>query len=339
MKKSGRRISKEAIGLAGGIALTMSMTTAALSEQLKLALFVPFKNAYYAQTIASTQSIVKEAAGTVEVFDAGSDAQQQARQIQDATVSTRFNAFMIVPFDGGGVVPFVKAAADAGIKVAIDTTVVGTDLKTEKIQVPGVVSSATNPPYHDGRSIGENVVEACKNINPCKAIYLAGKFSFGYDSGVRTGVEEVLKSHPNIKIVSMVEGNYLADTAFKTMRDAFLANPDVNVVFSTSDTMIAGAVKAAKASGLTLGEGGIKLVGNGGSEIAAQGIKDGTWYSSLIWMPTSSAQFNIKNLEAAVNGKPLPGEAAIYTPKALSPVGLFIDKTNVDKFKPEYQGS
>jgi ABC-type sugar transport system substrate-binding protein len=51
------------------------------------------------------------------------------------------------------------------------------------------------------------------------------------------------------------------------MRDAFLANPNVDVVFSAAGAMITGAVRAAKASGLTLGEGG--------SEIAAPGIKDG----------------------------------------------------------------
>jgi ribose transport system substrate-binding protein len=170
-------------------------------------------------------------------------------------------------------------------------------------------------------------------------IYLAGKFSFGYDSGVRKGVDKVLTGHPNITIVALVEGNYLADTAYTTMRDAFEAHPDVNVVFSTSDTMIEGAVRAAKIDGLKLGDTGIKLIGNGGSEIAWNGIKDGTWYSSLIWMPQTSANFNIQNLQNAVDGKPAAAKLAIYTTKDLSPVGLFLDRNNLDKFKPEYQGS
>lgn len=312
---------------------------AASGEAANIAFFVPIKNSYVDSNIKAVEAVASELGGTVETFVSDFDAQKQATQIQDAIASGNYNAFLIYPVDSVGVVPFVEEAVEAGIATAIETIAVGESLETEAIQVDGVVSSAANPPYLDGQSIGQAVVEACEGVDPCNVIHLAGNFAFGYDVGLRDGVKDAIKDHPNIKIVATGEGEYQADPAYNVMRDLLQANSDVDVVFAASDVMMGGAERALSDAGIEVGPDTVKLIGDGGSEIAYKGISDGTWWRSLVWLPETSARFNVENLFRAVRGEPIPEPSAVYTSRDLSPIGLFMTSENAADLEPQWVGN
>ena len=305
----------------------------------RIALFGPVKNSYVDAVVKGAKAQAKRSRASVDVFISDFDAQKQATQIQDAIASRKYQAFIVYPVDSAGVVPFVQEALRAGIKVAAETSVVGKSLKTKAIQVRGMSSSAANPPYLDGKSAGLATIQACRGLNPCKVIHLAGNFAFGYDVGFRDGLQDALKGQSRIRIVATPQGQYQADPAYNAMRDSLQANDDVNVITSTSDVMIGGAERAVKDAGLALGGArGVRLIGNGGSTIAQAGLKARTWYASIVWLPLQSSSFNVRNLVAAVRKQPI-ARKAVYTTADLSPIGILMTRANANKFKAQWTGS
>jgi ribose transport system substrate-binding protein len=303
----------------------------------KVALFAPIKNSYVEAVIQSATATAEGLGGSVEVFVADFDAAKQQSQIQNAITSEKFNAFIVYPVDSAGVVPVVEEAIGEGIPVAAETVVIGPDSKTDAIQVDGLTSSAANPPYLDGQSGAEATIKACADRDPCKVVFLAGDFAFGYDTGFQAGLKDGLASQPQIEVVAEPQGKYQADPAYTAMRPVLQANPDANVVVSTSDVMIGGAVRAVEDAGMTAGADGVALIGNGGSEIGYKGVQDGTWFGTIVWLPEQSARLNVENLTRALNDQPID-QPAVYTTR-LSPIGVVLDASNVADFTPQWAGS
>jgi ribose transport system substrate-binding protein len=307
-------------------------------EKLKLALFVPLKNSYVDSVIQATTTEAEKLGGTVEVFDANFDGAAQLSQIQDAIASQKFNAFIVYPLDAAGVVPGVEEALAADIKVGVETTPVGKDASTADPQVEGISVSSVNPPALDGESMATAVLEACGDRDPCNVLHVAGDFAFYYDVGFAEGLEKGLEGSP-AKLVQTVKGQYQADPAFNAVRDALQARDDIHVVTSTSDVMMGGAERAVTEAGLEPNpDGGVALIGNGGSAVAAEGIEKGTWWGSVVWLPDVSSKRNVEALNDAINGKETnpPG---VYTTEELSPIGLFLRPDNAAEFEAQWEGN
>lgn len=307
-------------------------------EQLKLALFAPFKNSYVNSVIATATAQTEKLGGSLQVFDANFDAAKQSGQIQDAIASNKFNAFIVYPLDAAGVVPPIEQAIEAGVKVGVETTPVGDRADTADIQVEGIAVSSANPPALDGESMAQAVTEACGDKSPCNVLHVAGDFAFYYDVGFLDGLKEGL-SGSSAEIVQTVKGEYQADPAYNAVRDALQARKDIDVITSTSDVMMGGAERAVVDAGLEADpESGVALIGNGGSKVAFDGVKKGTWWGSVVWLPEVSANRNVESLQKAINGEAIepPG---IYTTEELSPIGLFLRPDNVDGFEPQWEGN
>lgn len=307
-------------------------------EKLKLALFVPLKNSYVESVIQATTAETEKLGGTVEVFDANFDGAAQLSQMQDAIASQKFNAFIVYPLDAAGVVPGVEEALSAGIEVGVETTPVGKEADTADPQVEGISVSSVNPPALDGESAATAVLEACGDREPCNVLHVAGDFAFYYDVGFLEGLKKGLQGSP-AKLVQTVKGAYQADPAFNAVRDALQARDDIHVVTSTSDVMMGGAERAVSDAGLDPNpDGGVALIGNGGSAVAAEGIEKGTWWGSVVWLPEVSSKRNVKGLHNAINGKETnpPG---VYTTSELSPIGLFLRPDNAGEFEPQWEGN
>jgi ABC-type sugar transport system substrate-binding protein len=317
---------------------TGESTAEASGEKLKLALFVPLKNSYVDSVIKATTAETEALGGTVEVFDANFDAAAQLSQIQDAIASQNFNSFIVYPLDAAGVVPPVEEALAADIKVGVETTPVGKRADTAEPQVEGISVSSVNPPALDGESMAKAVVEACGDHDPCNVLHVAGDFAFYYDVGFLEGLKKGLEGTP-AKLVQTVKGADQADPAFNAVRDALQARDDIHVVTSTSDVMMGGAERAVSDAGLEPNpDGGVALIGNGGSAVAAEGIKKGTWWGSVVWLPEVSSKRNVEALQNAINGKETnpPG---VYTASELSPIGLFLRPDNAAEFEPQWEGN
>jgi ribose transport system substrate-binding protein len=319
-------------------AATGATTTAAADKPVNVAFFSPVAaNAVAASAWAGAQQEAKKLGAKVTMFDAGFDQNKQISQMQDAIVSGKYQAFVVMPVNGAVLVDPTKAASDKGIKVVADWNNIGPDLSSTKPQVPGVTSVVASDLGADGVTMGNAIVRACEGIDPCTAVFMPGSFKQATETLRMDKVKGVLASHPNIKLKMSAEGGYLADPAMKAATDVLQADPDINVIATPADQMAVGVIQAIKNAG-KLGQ--IKVIGGGTTQTGVKLVRDGTIFSDTVLVPKTQAAKATELAIQAARGETVPASVDAAT---LSPMGGEITKeklaTGAGKtFTGEYDG-
>ncbi len=286
-------------------------------------------NSFSQETFRGIKEYAAAHNATATFLDANFDSAKQIAGIQDAAVSGKFDAIILNANDPNGVVPAVREAIDADIKVVASFVPLGPDLTTLEPQVEGLTATVAQTPTSTGENTGKIIVQACENVDPCNVAYLPGSKALPLETVRTEGVTSVLKQHPNIKVVSEQEGGYTADTGLKTAQNVLQAHRDVNVIAS-SDQAITGAAHAVKDAGL---EGKVKLIGQGAAKQAVQAIRAGTWFGAYVYVPYSEGKKSAELAIDAVRGKAVPKSLNSET---LSPIGPIATKKTLGDFTGDW---
>src|SRR6185436_2797387 len=155
-----------------GALLTAGVSSGSSQKTVRLAFFNPIvANALTASQYRGIKLSAGKAHATVTQFDAGFDQNKQIKQIQDAIVAKKYDAFVITPVNGAVLVKPTEDAIKAGIKVVAIFNDIGPDLDSIKPQVKGISSVIGQRLSINGQLIGQWIVNACGNKNPCNAAY------------------------------------------------------------------------------------------------------------------------------------------------------------------------
>jgi ribose transport system substrate-binding protein len=265
------------------------------------------------------------------VFDAKFTTNVQVNQLRDALVSNKYQAWFIGPNDGGPLTPTIKQAVAKGVKVGCALVPCGPNIRDVNVQIPGQVIFSGLGFYPNGQLLGQGVVKACANINPCEVLWLPGLPTLPLEVARQDGLYSVIKPHKNIKIVAVAAGGYLAAPALTATSNVLRAHPTLNVVVSSGDQMIAGAYKAEQLAGKA---GKVANIGNGCTIEAKQLILQGKESYCSVYQPETEAEIVVQALINAVNGK---GKTGLYVnSNATSPIGGLGTKQNIAKFTPQF---
>jgi ribose transport system substrate-binding protein len=267
---------------------------------------------------------------TFTSFDSNFSPTTEVNEIEDAVTSHKYNAFVVGPVDGASVVPAVKQAVAAGIKVGALGYPIGPSFTiTDRPQVPGVVMSLVNNPIPDGTVTASRVKALCVGKNPCNIVVLTGVRTEAAEGIRYNAVKQTLA--PNDKIVSTCDGNFTQSGGFTCMQDALQITRHINVVMTPSgDQMLSGAQKALAGDGIKIGnqnpQGLFKFVGTGADQDAVKEIRAGLWDSSRVYLgyPTVSS-IMVMALYANINGHGSEWPQA-FDVDAVSPIGPIADK-------------
>jgi len=326
----------------GGFALVSillvaaTVTASAVGSQRKtinIAVFAASSaNTYWAAEVQGARDIAKKNPGVkLTVFDGQFNTNKQLSQMRDALVSNKYQAWFVGPNDGGPLTPTIKQAIKKGVKVGCALVPCGPNIRDTKVQIPGQVIFAGLGFYPNGQLLGKLVVQGCKGIDPCKVLWLPGLPTLPLEKARQDGLYSIIKPHANIKVVAVAAGGYVAAPALKATQDVLSAHPDLNVIVSSGDQMIAGAVKAAQLAGKA---GKIKMYGNGCTFEAKQLILQGKQTGCTVYLPRTEGRLVVQALIDAVNGKGKTGVSIDPTPR--SPIGGLGTKANISKFTPEF---
>jgi len=326
----------------GGIAVVAILVLAAIvaasavgsqRKTINIAVFAASSaNTYWAAEVAGAKDIAKKNPGVkLTVFDGQFNTNKQISQLRDALVSKKYDAWFVGPNDGGPLTPTIKQAIKGGVKVGCALVPCGANIRETKVQIPGQVIFAGLGFFPNGQLLGKLVVQGCKGVNPCKVLWLPGLPTLPLEKARRDGLYLIIKSHSNIKVVAVAAGGYVAAPALKATQDILSAHPDLNVIVSSGDQMIAGAVKAAQLAGKA---GKIKMYGNGCTFEAKQLILQGKQTGCTVYLPRTEGHLVVQALVNAVNGKGKTGVSINPTP--MSPIGGLGTKANISKFSPEF---
>jgi ribose transport system substrate-binding protein len=230
-------------------------------------------NSFSTATFSGIRDYAKAHGSTAEFIDPNFDVQTQVRQIQDAVTAKRFGVFIVQANDGTAVVPAVRAAVRAGIKVVVDFTPLGNRYDTAQPQVGGTVT-LVDVPTRNGSALGGLAVEACRSrrLSPCKVAYLEGLRALPLDNARTKAALGALRSAPGVTVKGDLEGGYTQQSGRKAMQDLLQRQPDIDVVIGSSQAII-GAEAVAKNKR-------ILYIANGGSRQAVRAVQDGRWFAA-----------------------------------------------------------
>jgi ribose transport system substrate-binding protein len=315
--------------------LAAVLTSAAVgskSKTINIAIFAASSaNTYWAAEVEGAKDIAKKNPNVkLTVFDGQFNTNKQLGQMRDALVSNKYQAWFVGPNDGGPLTPTIKQAIKKGVKVGCSLVPCGPNIRVAKVQIPGQTIFAGLGFYPNGQLLGRLVVQGCKGIDPCKVLWLPGLPTLPLEKARQDGLYSIIKPHKNIKVVAVAAGGYLAAPALKATQDVLSAHPDLNVIVSSGDQMIAGAFKAAQLAHKT----GIKMYGNGCTFEAKQLILQGKQTGCTVYLPRTEGRLVVQALVVAVNGKGKTGVSIDPTPR--SPIGGLGTKANISKFSPEF---
>ena len=258
-----------------------------------------------------TQS-VKEAAQDVHAkrylyTNAHSNEAKQVADIE-SMINQGVQALVIAPLNSTGLQPaFAQAAAKHIPIITVDRKTAGTVCKD-------YLTFVGSDFYKQGEISAEQLVKATNGH--AKIAELQGAYGNSVETQRTDGFAKVIKQHPGMTIVSAQTGNWSTTDAQKVMSEILLAHPDINAIYTQSDTMMYGALTALRDAGKTAGKD-VKIVTIDGTKQGVEDIKDGKVYADDETNPRFGP-IAMKELQNWFDGKPVPQDITIkdhlYTP-------------------------
>ncbi len=252
-------------------------------EAVQIAYFAPQANTYAEATFRGIEDVANERGGEVTRVDSGFDATLQFNQIQDAVTQERYDAFIIIPLDYTLVLPAVEEAIAAGVAVVNTDLALGPDFTTSDPQVEGQAGTVVNPGSERALRMVDMIELACETLDECQIGYIAGLATLDFEMEVRAELESRVAEHDNWELVAYQDGHgYLAEPAIPIAQNILQANPELNVLATSSDQATAGAELAVDESGRA---GEILIVSSGGSCPAVEAVEEGRWFGTVVDLP------------------------------------------------------
>jgi ribose transport system substrate-binding protein len=285
-------------------------------------------NSYDAPMLAAAKSVAKAAGAKVAVFDAANDPKKQLAQLQTVSTSKQYNAIIVQPIFGPQLIPTIKAAIKAGIKVVNIDQILGTNPGTAAPPVKGMSGNVVFVQTEIGTKQGGLVVNACNALkaNPCKVGYLYSVKVSSLDTAIRKGFDSVTAGH-GIQVVAEGETFYNPANALKASQTMLQAQSGLNVIVG-ADQGATGAQQALNGQHVT-------LIGYGGGEVGLKAVAAGQWYGTVMQRPATEGKLGMQcAIRAVRTGKNCGG---IDVLKGL-PDGGVVTKANASKFKAEWPG-
>jgi ribose transport system substrate-binding protein len=331
-------ISRSAKGRAAAFAILVAIVAAAVvvgtasgaasASKPRIAyLSFAVANSYDAPMLAAAKAVAKGKA-SVSVFDAANDPKKQLSQLQTAITSKKYDGIIVQPIFGPQLIPTIKTAIKAGIKVVNIDQILGTNPGTAAPPVKGLSGNVVFVQTQIGRKQGGLVVKACAelNANPCKVGYLYSVKVSSLDTAIRKGFDAVTAGH-GVQVVAEGETFYNPANALKAAQTMLQAQPDMNVIVG-ADQGATGAQQALNGKDVT-------LIGYGGGGVGLKAVASGAWYGTVVQRPATEGRLGMQCVIKAVKtGKGCGGIDVL----AGLPNGGVVTKANASKFKAEWPG-
>src|ERR1700730_14706530 len=200
---------------------------------------------------------------------------------------------------------------------------------------PGLSTTLTmQGPYHFDNML-DNAFASCKGN--CQVAAVGGFVGSDLFTYWENAIKKAAAKYPNVQVVVDEPANFDPRIALKKIQDALLAHPHINIVISSWDDMSRGVEQAVVAAGKIPGKD-VSIFSGGATKVGVEKVKSGKWASTMAYLPYQEAYYGADALMMALDGKPINAyidEALL--PEIVNSTGtVFINKDNVDKYKPVY---
>jgi simple sugar transport system substrate-binding protein len=250
---------------------------------------------------ANTKSI-QESAAAAGIELKFSDAQQkQENQIKAirSYIQQKVDVIAFSPVVESGWDTVLKEAKDAGIPVILTDRAV--DSKDTSLYKTFIGSDFVE----EGRKAGQWLVEATKDAQgDVNIVQLEGTTGSAPANDRMAGFKEVIKDHPNLKIIASQTGDFTRAKGKEVMQAFLQAHKKIDVLYAHNDDMALGAIQAIEAAGLKPGVD-IKIISVDGVHDGMQAAADGKINYIVECNPLLGPQL-MDAVKAVVAGEQIP---------------------------------
>ncbi len=194
------------------------------------------KGARRAETQLGIELIVKTAAQETSI--------EQQIQIVDDLVAAKVDAIVIAPGDSQRLVPVLKKAADAGIKlINIDNRLDPETLKQTGLPpIPFISVDNEKAAYASAKFIADGAKPGTQ------AAILEGIRSADNARQRMEGAKHAFAENKAIKLVASESANWKIDEGYSVTKQIFAKHPQIRLLFAANDMMALGALQYLKES-------------------------------------------------------------------------------------------
>ncbi|PWJ93787.1 MULTISPECIES: sugar ABC transporter substrate-binding protein [Mesorhizobium] len=265
-------------------------------------------NSYVATYLDTFNTYTKQLGVKTIVLDAQVDPAKQSDQVQDL-IAQQADVMIVWPVNGKAIVPALRKAKEAGIPVVVTNS----QADPSAADYFNTFSGPDN--IKQANSAGEMMVEALGGKG--NVVVIDGLPGYSVAQEREKGFLDVIKQHPDIKVLDIQPGDWSREKAQSVMEAYLVKYGDkIDGVYSADSDMGVGAlaaVKAAIAEG-KIKPGKIKFTDCTLFAAAYDEIKAGNYYGSVLQSPVVDAQAAIQAAIQIAEGKELPKQLFFASP-------------------------
>jgi ABC-type sugar transport system substrate-binding protein len=268
--------------------------------------------------LANTESI-KTAARQAGIDLIFVDSEQQPEKQLEAVrsfIARKVDIISFSPIVESGWEPVLREAKAAGIPVFITDRAV--DVKDESLWVTLMGSDFVE----EGRRAARWLIDYLKTEQPINIVELEGTIGSAPAIDRKIGFEEVLRDHPNYRIIMSRSGDFFRSVGKEVMqqilKDLSAEGRKMDVLFAHNDDMAIGAISAMEAAGIRPGKD-VVIVSVDGIRDAFKAMIAGRLNCSVECSPLLGPQL-MKAVKDFVAGKELP--VRIVTSEVVFPAAV-----------------
>ncbi len=264
----------------------------------KIALFMTHMSNEFTITLSdAVRAEVEKRGYEYSVYDAGQDAAQQTNQIEQA-VTLGVDGIIIEPVSVDGIVPAVKSAKEAGVKVVI---------VNQRISSPEAADCYVGA---DAKVTGAKLMEqVVADIGGKGNIaQLLGPMGSDGQVGRSEGFKSVLDKYPDIKVVFEDSADWATEPALTITENWLSAGKDLVAIVAQNDGMAIGAAKAVNDSKLS---DKIKIYGVDATSEGLQAVLDGKLTATISQGTEDQGRLSADACADLIEGKSVEAETIV----------------------------
>ncbi len=263
--------------------------------------------AFFTQMNEGAEEAAAEVGCELTIANANNDAAKQSSDIE-AFVAQGVTGLIVVAIDVEGILPAVKAARDAGIKVvAIDAELEAGSIDTF-VGVDNAKAGATIGEWAAANGLG---AEATYGVVGAKSSFI---------QNLREDNFRKIVDAAGATFTQSVSGDNVQEKAAKAAEDLVTAQPDLNFIYTTGEPATVGAVAALASNTKT------KIIGWDLTKEVIAAIDSGLAIAIVQQDPKQEGVEAVKELKSLLSGGTAKGFIDV-------PITI-VDKSNVDQFRP-----
>ncbi len=263
-------------------------------------------NPFFVEMEKGARRAEKELGVTLKVRTAAQETsiEQQIQLVEDLTAE-KVDAIVIAPGDSQRLVPALKKAVDAGIKIVnIDNRLDPQAIQQAGLKpIPFISVDNEAGAYKAGQYLVGGIT------TPTELAMLEGIRSADNAMQRAQGARRAFLENKQVKLVASETANWKIDEGYNVTKEIFSKHPNVKLMFAANDMMAIGAIKYLQESGKTR----VKVAGYDALDEALTEIKLGRLLATIDQQASEQGYQGVALANRLAHGSSVPEMTLIDT--------------------------